>query len=226
MTTTRHPMRRLLVRGACAALVAGGAAAGKTARAQATDAPDAGPSGGAIVGTVQIASAKRAQTVVYLEEVKGKEFKAEKTPVLHQQGKAFVPGVLVVQTGTSVEFTNDDSFDHNVFSPDFPPNEKPKGKSYYDLGTWGKGEKRTRVFKQPGVYTQLCSIHPEMVGYIVVLQNPYYAIVDKEGRFRIPGVPAGQWKLKVWNERLRPKQLSKSYAVTVAAGADSDVPIE
>lgn len=194
--------------------------------AQAGEAPDKGAAGGVIVGSVQIPSAKKVPTVVYIEEIKGREFKAEKTPVLRQQGKAFVPGVLVVQAGSSVEFTNEDSFDHNVFSPDFPPNEKPKGKSYYNLGTWGKGEKRTHAFKEPGVYTQLCSIHPEMVGYIIAVQNPYYALADKEGKIRIAGVPAGKWKLKVWNERLRPKQLAKTYEVTVAEGADSDVSIE
>ncbi|MCI0526835.1 MAG: hypothetical protein L0Y56_05185, partial [Nitrospira sp.] len=87
--------------------------------------------------------------MVYIEEMPGKGFKPPATPVdMDQKGKVFIPYILPVLVGTTVNFLNSDGFDHNVFSPD---GEK------YDLGTWGKGEVRGFQFKKPGVYTQLCS---------------------------------------------------------------------
>lgn len=179
---------------------------------------------GVIKGQIQHDSVKRSKTLIYVVEATG-EFKIpEKPEQIKQAGKTFVPSVLPVLAGTKVVFTNDDSFNHNVFSPDFPPKQKGKrGANYYDLGTWGQGETRSFTFKQPGVYTQLCAIHPEMVGYVVVLQNPYFAIVDKDGKFSIPNVPAGNYKLKVWNERLRPQQLEKTHDVKVEQGGESNV---
>lgn len=184
--------------------------------------------GGTIAGSVKASSAAKFPTYVYVEEVPGGQFSPPDKPVtIGQAKKAFMPGVVAVLAGSTVEFTNEDSFDHNVFSPDFPAGEKGKaGTNFYNLGSWGQGEKRSFTFKKPGVYTQLCSIHPEMVGYVVVLQNPYFAKVDAEGKFQITNVPAGSWKLKIWNERLRPKQLEKSFDIKVSEAGQTDVVLE
>lgn len=181
-----------------------------------------------VAGTVRHPSVKKYPTLVYVESVDSfKPGQPPKTIVMDQKGKAFAPRLLPILAGAKVEFLNNDNFEHNVFSPDFPPGEKAKrGQSYYDLGNWGKGLKRAFTFDRPGVYTQLCSLHPEMVGYVVALQNPYYAVADEEGKFRIAGVPTGAWKLKIWNERLKPKQLEKAYEVRVEAGHESAVTIE
>ena len=76
----------------------------------------------------------------------------------------FKPHLLVVQEGTTVEFQNDDSVQHNVFWPSVGGNRK----AGHNLGTWPKGEKRPFKFDQPGVVPLLCNVHPEMSGYIVV----------------------------------------------------------
>lgn len=130
--------------------------------------------------------------IVYIEKAPG-QHKAPAKPVdLDQSNHKFVPAVLPVVRGTTVRFLNNDHEAHNVFSPD---NEK------YDLGNWTAGEHRDYTFKQLGPYTQLCKLHPSMIGYVVVLQNPYFANVDSDGSFRIRDVPPGKYKVKAWQAR-------------------------
>lgn len=177
----------------------------------------AGDGTGTVAGAVKHFSVQKYLTVVYIEDIAGHKFSPPKTnPTVDQKGKVFLPHVLVVVAGTTVEFMNSDSFKHNVYSPDG---------EQYNLGEWDKGRKTTYTFKQPGVYTQLCKLHPEMTGYVLVLKTPFFAMADGEGKFRIPNVPAGTWKLKVWNERLRPAQLSKSYDISVAPGGQGNADI-
>ncbi|MDA2933089.1 carboxypeptidase regulatory-like domain-containing protein [Acidobacteria bacterium AH-259-D05] len=172
---------------------------------------------GMVTGIVNHPSVKRFPTVIYIEEIPGGKFSPPGVnPIMDQRGKVFLPHVLPVLVGTTVEFLNSDSFDHNVFSPD--------GEEY-DLGKWSKGGKRSYSFNQPGVYTQLCRVHPEMVAYAVVVKTPHFAVADEEGKFRIPEVPPGTWILKIWNERLRPKQLEKSFTVDVTEGQETEIDI-
>ena len=173
--------------------------------------------GGNVTGVVNLPSARTFPTVVFIERVTGGKFAPPTAhAVIDQMGKAFAPHVLPVLAGTTVDFLNGDDFEHSVFSPD---GEK------YDLGKWGKGQKRSYTFKQAGVYTQLCNIHPEMIGYVIALETPYFALADKQGAFQIRDVPAGQLMLKVWNERLRPAQLQKSFSVSVAEGQSAKVDV-
>ena len=160
--------------------------------------------GGTIKGTVEVTPPKYLEdTVVYLKEVKG-TFPA-KNHALDQKGMRFIPHILIATVGDTVGFLNHDNVAHNVYSPD---NEG------YNLGTFKQEEKRTYTFAKPGVYSQLCSIHPEMLGYIFVGQNPYAAAVDKKGVYEIKDVPPGTYKLAVWNAKLK----APDKMVTVTAG--------
>ena len=124
--------------------------------------------GGAIKGKVDVTPAKYLEdTIVYLKEVKGTY--PPKTHPLDQKGMRFLPHIVVVTVGDTVDFLNHDTVVHNVYSPD--------GEGY-NLGSFKQDEKRTYTFAKPGVYSQLCSIHPEMLGYVFVGQNPYAAAVD------------------------------------------------
>ena len=158
--------------------------------------------GGTISGRVEAMPAKYLdETVVYLKEVSGSY--PPKTESLDQEGMKFIPPVLAVTAGDTVDFLNHDTVAHNVFSPD---NEG------YNLGTFKPGEKRSYTFKTPGVYTQLCSIHPEMLGYIFVGQNPYAAVVTHDGRYTIKDVPPGSYTIAVWNSLLAAANAWKSPA--------------
>jgi len=160
--------------------------------------------GGTVSGKVDVQPAKYLEeTVVYLKSVPG-TYKPE-THAMDQQGMKFLPHILVVTQGDTVKFLNHDNVVHNVYTPD---NEG------YNLGSFKQNEDRSYTFAKPGVYSQLCSVHPEMLGYIFVGQNPYAAAVDKKGAYVIKNVPPGTYQLAVWNAKLKGPEKS----VTVAAG--------
>ncbi len=160
--------------------------------------------GGTVKGKVEATPPKYLEdTVVYLKEVPGTYPK--KTHAYDQKGMRFLPHVITITVGDTVDFLNNDNLVHNVYSSD--------GEGY-NLGSFKQGEKRTYTFEKQGVYGQLCSIHPEMQGFIFVGQNPYAAAVDKKGLFEIKNVPPGAYKLSVWNSHLK----ASDKPITVAAG--------
>ncbi len=146
--------------------------------------------------------------VVYVEKASG-NFAPTGKAVMHQKNQAFAPFVLPVVKGTTVDFLNDDNTQHNVFSPD--------GEGY-NLGTWGAGQTRSYTFKKEGVYTQLCKMHPSMLGYIVVVQNPYYAVTKADGSFEIKDVPPGDYTLAVWSERMKADKVPVKVSASGASG--------
>lgn len=149
-----------------------------------------------ITGTVKVAGvASSADAVVYVVQAPG-TFPPGKPAEIDQRSFQFNPHVLPVVAGTTVKFLNSDPTAHNVFSPD---NEK------YNLGTWPQGETKNHEFtkcqKFPCVYTQLCRVHPEMEGFVVVLQNPYFAVTGKDGKYEIKDVPPGSYQIGVWHPK-------------------------
>ena len=163
-----------------------------------------------IEGSVSARRAKyRQNVVVYVDALEGQTFTAPKDPVLMDQiNFVFTPHVVPVIAGTTVDFQNSDAVLHNVYTPD-----KVAGK--FNLGTWGKGEKRSFTFEQTGSAVILCNVHPEMEAYVVVVPTPYFATTDKEGAFKIEGVPPGEYTVKVWHEKWK----SEPQAVTVSDAA-------
>jgi len=170
--------------------------------------------GGTIAGDVAARTTKmRAGVVVHLDHVPGTFRPPAKAAEVDQKGMAFIPHVLAIQKGGSVVFKNSDAVRHNVFTPD---GDK------YNLGTWGQGESKTHVFATSGVFHQLCNVHPEMSGFIVVLDNPYFAVTKADGKFSIPDVPPGTYTLKTWSE----KQGETSKQVTVTAGGTTTLHLD
>ena len=134
--------------------------------------------GSSITGTVKATGlTSNADAVVYVQQAPAGQPPAPTT--MDQKKMQFLPHVLPVVVGTTVKFLNSDPTPHNVFSPD---NEK------YNLGTWPQGQSKDYAFskcaKFPCVYTQLCRVHPEMEGFVVVLPNPYFAVSDTRGPLR------------------------------------------
>ncbi len=112
---------------------------------------------------------------------------------IRQLRKTFVPGVLPILVGTTVDFPNDDAVYHNVFSLS---RAKP-----FDLGLYGPGGRHEVTFDQTGLVKVYCNIHPDMVAYIVVLANPYFTMTDRDGRFTIPEAPLGKATVRTWYPR-------------------------
>lgn len=171
--------------------------------------------GGTISGSVSAPQAKlKKNCVVYVDNVAG-QWPPTHGAEMDQKGLVFYPHVLPVVVGTTVNFLNHDNVLHNVFSPDDIAEK-------FNLGTWPPGEVKTYTFAKTGSAALLCNVHTEMEGYVVVLQNPFFALTDENGNYTIKDVPPGTHTLKVWNKKFKadPKQ------VEVKEGAASQVSFE
>ena len=117
------------------------------------------------------------------------------TTRIAQEGAVFSPHVLPVMVGTTVEWPNNDRIYHNVFSM--------SDAKQFDLGLYKGNPSDKRVtFDKPGRVDVFCSIHTSMNCIVLVLENPYFAVTDGNGNYKIPDVPPGKYKLKAWHERL------------------------
>jgi plastocyanin len=160
----------------------------------------------------------KGHSVVYVDAIAGKTFPAPKDkPVMDQKGLMFAPHIMPVQQGTTVDFLNSDTVQHNVFWTAIGTDKK----AGHNLGTWPKGEKRAFTFETAGVVPVLCNVHPEMAGYIIVSPTPYFAETDDSGSYKIKDVPDGGYTLTVWHEGAK----NQSKPVTVSGGAKADFTI-
>jgi plastocyanin len=136
-----------------------------------------------------------ADVIVWLEPTGGTRVRTLPTNTTIQlQGRQFSPRVRAVTQASKVEFPNADSFSHNVFS------KAPDGA--FDTGVFPRGRTKEQTFKEPGVFPIYCNIHPRMTGYVIVLGTPYYAQAGEDGRFTLTGVPAGNYLLHIWHDRV------------------------
>lgn len=136
---------------------------------------------------------------------------ASRDPQMAQQDTSFLPSILVVPAGTTVNFPNHDRFFHNVFSY-----SKPKR---FDLGRYPKGESKTVTFDKSGGVAVFCEIHKWMRGAVLVVDNPYYDTVSADGTFRIPNVPPGKYKVSVWH----PERGKKTFDVVVPENGNARI---
>ena len=134
------------------------------------------------------------RSVVYLETPPRAAFEQRDDirPRMDQKNQAFVPHVLAIVAGTTVDFPNSDRIYHNVFS-------LSRAKSF-DLGRYATGRSKSVRFDRTGIVRVFCEIHSHMSAFILVFAHRYFAVTDDEGRFRIDNVPPGTYTLVAWNE--------------------------
>lgn len=168
---------------------------------------------GSITGTVQVSGASRGGAVVYIDAIEGASFEPPaESVVMDQTGKVFVPRVLPILVGTTVDFLNSDPFSHNVFSPDPCPEQ-------FDLGGWAAGEVRSHTFTEPCVAVILCNVHPEMDAYVLAVETPYFAVSGEDGSYAIKDLPDGTYTVAVWHERLKKRH---TQPITVSGATTQD----
>lgn len=127
-----------------------------------------------------------------------------------QRGRRFVPAVTVVPVGTKVDFPNQDTVRHHVYS--FSPAKKFELKLYV-----GRPENPVE-FDRPGIVVLGCNIHDTMVGWVVVSDTPWYAKTAADGQATLADVPAGAYVLRSWHPDLPGGSTGIEQAVTVGAG--------
>ncbi len=126
--------------------------------------------------------------------------------IIDQRDKMFSPHVSCVTRGTTMQFPNNDTVFHNVFAY--------FDASKFDLGMYPRGASKSIKMEKIGVVALLCNVHSDMSAYIVVVDTPFYAVTDKQGRFVLKDVPPGSYTLHVWHES--GAKLTQSFAVTAA----------
>ncbi|HEY9183368.1 MAG TPA: methylamine utilization protein [Gammaproteobacteria bacterium] len=160
-----------------------------------------------------------AHVAVYITAVNAAP-EALRTPtaVMDQQDKQFLPHMLVVQTGTSVQFPNHDDVSHHVYS-------FSRAKSF-ELGLYKGQAYPPVVFDVAGTVVLGCNIHDGMLGYIKVVDTPHFALTNDEGVALIDGLPDAEYTLEVWTPRLRENALPAPRSLVVASGQAPPVAVQ
>jgi plastocyanin len=153
------------------------------------------------------------RSVVYLESAPRGAFEISEGghAVMDQRNETFVPHVLAIMTGTTVDFPNSDRFYHNVFSLS---KTRP-----FDLGRYAAGSSRPIRFDRPGIVRVFCDIHSHMNAFILVFTHPFFAVTDTEGRYHIDNVPPGTYAVIAWNEGVS----SDPQPITVPDGSSAEL---
>jgi plastocyanin len=110
-----------------------------------------------------------------------------------QKDKHFLPHVLAIPVGTTVDFPNFDPIFHNAFS-------NFSGQPF-DVGLYAPGTSKSVTFRHPGIVRVFCNIHSTMSAIIAVLPTPWYTVTEGSGKYSIPNVPAGEYQLRMFHER-------------------------
>lgn len=159
-------------------------------------------SGDELTGTVHVSGRAIQHAVIWLA-APGAPPSTPQRVVLDQRNLAFIPHVLAVRVGTTVEFPNNDKVFHNVFS--FRDGKR------FDLGMYPKGAAKRINFDKPGLARLFCNIHPNMAAYVLAVDSPYFAVSNEDGVFTIERVPAGTYTFHAWRAGAQP--LSGSIAI-------------
>jgi plastocyanin len=136
----------------------------------------------------------RRRAVVYLETAPRPAFDdpEPQRARMDQRNETFIPGVLAIPVGSTVDFPNNDSTYHNVFSL-----SKPRR---FDLGRYAQGKSKFVRFDRAGIVRVFCDIHSHMSAFIIVFNHRYFATTDAEGRYRIDGIPPGTYSVAAWHD--------------------------
>jgi plastocyanin len=118
-----------------------------------------------------------------------------RSAIMDQQHMQFVPRVLIIQTGTGVDFPNSDQMQHQVYSFSAP--------KAFKLSLYAGHKYPPVVFDHPGLVTLGCNIHDGMIGYIYVTDSPFFGRSDQSGQLQLHGLPAGNYTLTAWHPDLQ-----------------------
>ncbi|MDQ6962783.1 MAG: hypothetical protein Q9M28_09730 [Mariprofundaceae bacterium] len=132
------------------------------------------------------------------------DFKS-KTSTLHQKGKVFLPKLLVIYQGDTLDLTNDDVVYHNVFSM----SEAKR----FDLGLYPHGDHREVRFDKLGLVRIFCAIHPDMFAQVLVVHTPWHAVLKEGEQVVWKDVPKGDYDLSMWDTKEKTFKVLKGLSI-------------
>jgi len=160
-----------------------------------------------------------ANVFVYLKDAKAAPATGD-SPMLDQAGCMYDPYVLGVVTGQKFKVKNSDSELHNVHAT-------PKLNKEFNFGQPVKDQVNEKSFDQAEVLVRIkCDVHPWMFAYMGVVDHPYFAITDKEGNFKIAGVPDGKYTIVAYHLKAHGANAGVTQSIDVKGGAKQDFTVE
>lgn len=133
-----------------------------------------------------------SETLVWLDPLGRAPKRPPQAFTMTTRSKAFLPHVVAVPAGSTINFPNEDPIAHNLFS--LTPGNT------FDLGLYRKGTGKVHKFETPGVVNVYCNVHPTMSAVVHVMATPYYGFTDAQGNYSFD-VPAGKYRVTAWNEQ-------------------------
>ena len=164
---------------------------------------------------IRDSNGRPVQDAVIMADASGRAAPPAARFVISQQNMQFVPYVLVIPVGSTVEFGNLDPYRHHVYS--FSPAKK------FELKLFGQGETRPVRFDRPGLVSIGCNIHDAMQAFIQVVDTPFARKSDQTGRVTLRSIPAQVRQVRVYHPLLRAP--GNQMVVAVDAGRDATVPV-
>ena len=128
-----------------------------------------------------------------------------------QENETFIPRVVAITRGSTVEFPNGDPFFHDVFSL--------SRSATFDLGSYPKGQTKSHVFRRAGLVKVYCHIHSHMTASIMVFDHPHFTMPKPDGTFALDGIPMGTYQISAWHERIG----QQSQAIRIDADRSAEV---
>ena len=159
---------------------------------------------------------ERRHVVVYLRDARPQTVPPVRVAI-RQKNENFAPRVVAVTVGSEVEFPNDDSIYHNVFSLSRARN--------FNLGRYPRGDTRGVRFDKPGVVKVFCEIHSHMSATVMVFDHPWFAVPGEDGRYELPPMPTGDRQITAWHARLGDTTLRVRVESGRVAVADFILPV-
>jgi plastocyanin len=150
-----------------------------------------------------------ANAIVYAEPAAPPPRAKPPNAVIDQVNRQFVPRVSVVQVGTSIYFPNSDNIRHSVYS--FSPAKT------FELSLYAGKAAPPVVFDKPGIVVLGCEIHDSMVAWVLVVNTPFHARSNPQGRVTLRDLPAGDYRLYAWHEPMRQATAAEPLRVQAAA---------
>ena len=172
--------------------------------------------GGITVAVTDSKGTPVADAVAYAELADGAtQTSKPRSGVIDQQNQQFVPYVTAIQVGTAVSFPNKDNIRHHVYS--FSPAKK------FELPLYAGIPAEPVVFDKEGIVTLGCNIHDWMLAYVAVLRTPHYQVTGEDGRARLRGLPAGNYKVQVWQPRMKGSPEALAQTVSLSAADEKEI---
>ena len=142
----------------------------------------------------------------------------KRVEIVDQIGKEYVPHVLIIARGSSVDFPNKDNIRHHVYS--FSDAKQ------FELPLYESTAARPVVFEKAGVVALGCNIHDWMRGYIYVADTPYTALSDASGQAKIDNLTNGAYQIDVWHPRQKSEFEPIGYELNLEAANHIEFQLE